>query len=267
VYRLVLCVFAVGLIAIALGCETELQRQQRRAAEDAERMDSEFEAKLNKVIDRAKGADKTDPDSILRVIGELEAIQGEAMGVDQNLQTMFTNVLLEWNDAYLALGFQKFKELKKAADRKVAIDDFEGAAAEMDKFPKSMLERGPFADIIEKQKEMIKSFAEAPDEAHAVVKEVVGLIDGRQYEKAMQVCEEYFRSLEGKPQTRAIYFVISKHLAAIEGLLDELIAAGKYDEALKKAREFKETPWSNDHVEFLDNKIGEIENKKAAAGE
>lgn len=264
-HRLSVVVVAVAFAVLALGCESELERRYREAAEEEDRMNVEFEQTLNEVKAAAARADKTDPAGIISVIEKFEELQKEATGVHPNLQEELRNNLVRWNNNYLRLAQDKYNETVAAANKKVDIQDYQGAIAEMNKFPESLTQRGPFQDKVDKYKEAIKAFARAPQEAHDAVKEADDFVKEKEFEKALERCDQFFRMM-GRTKSPAVYIVMNKHISILEELIDGMIRNGEYDKALDRISHYGTVYASQAHRDFLEEKAREIEEKKAGSG-
>ena len=260
-YRFLLIVVVIAFTAMTLGCETELQRRERMAIEEEERMNSEFEEGLNEAKAFATRADATDGKSVLSVIAKFEALQQEATGVHPNLQEEFRNNLYRWNNKYLKLAESKYNAVVAEANKKVDIQEYDAAIAEMNKFPDVFNERGPYETKIEKYKEAIKAFARAPQEAHDTVREADEFIKAKDYEKALERCDQFFKMM-GRTKSPAVYIVMNKHITVLEQIIDAMVDKGEYDKALERISYFGTVYASQSHRDFLEEKAQQIEEKK-----
>ncbi len=268
-YRISLAVLTVAFLAMALGCESELERRNRMAFEEEERMNVDFEKQLNEIKAQGARADMTSGKSIVSVITKLQDLQQEITGVDPNLRDEFFNTLHRWNDNYLRLARQMQNEVMREANKKVDIQEYDAAIAELNRFPDDLRELGTIWKDIEKYKEAIRAYAEAPGEAHAAVSESEEFVKAKEYEKALERCDRYFKSRAGKVHSPAIYIVINKHISILELVIDEMADKGEYDKALERIEYFKRryaAGGSSAHEDFLNEKASEIEAKKGAGG-
>ncbi len=262
-YRFVLVLVALMFGITALGCETDLQRQQREAVEAEDKMNADFEAKLKNVEDFAAKADKQNPEAVLQVIEKYEEIQGDATVVDPSLQDRFFNKGLHiWNEVYIALARVKYNEALKAANEKVDNSDFDGALAELAKFPEVLGKKHTFGEMMDRRKKEIEAWRDAPEDAHAIIYAAQALMDSKKYEEALKKCDEYFQTASGKTGSPATNFVLNRHVAIIEAIIDEMVAKGELDEALKKLKRF--AGLYPPHSDFLSVKYAEIQKKKEA---
>ena len=261
-YRIVLVMFAFAAVSMALGCETDLQRQQREAIEAEEKMNAEFEVRLKDVEDFGAKADKSNAEAILGVIDKYEEIQGEAMAVDPSLQARFKDGLHTWNNAYISLAKAKYNEALKAANAQVSNGDFETALAELAKFPEALGKKHIYGKMMDARKKEIEAWRDAPEEAHSIIYAAEALMDAKKYEEALAKCNEYFQTSSGKTRSPATNFVLNRHLSIIEAIIKDLVDKGKHDEALEKLKVFNaQYP---PHREELGRIYAEIEGKKEA---
>jgi tetratricopeptide (TPR) repeat protein len=266
VYRLLLVVLVILLLAVT-GCESELQKRERIANEEAERIDTEFADNLNEILTGAGRIDANDPESVLDVIEKLEELQQQRIGVDPRLQNEFRKTMVNWNNNFLRLANAKYREVVAAANEKVHIQEYEAAIAEMSKYPKVFIDRGPFGTKVENYKKAIEAWKNAPGEAHALTDEVKKLESEKKYEEAIAKCDQYYKSMSGQGSNPAIRFVLSMHISVVGNMLDDMIRNGKYDEALQKIDEWGARYGGtifNDLIDFLNSKAQEIDDKKSA---
>jgi hypothetical protein len=265
VYRFLLGVFAVAFVCVILGCETELQRQQREAVEAEEKMNDQFEAQLKAVEDFAAKANKQDDSAVLAVIEKYEEIQNDARAVAPSLQTRFLEGLHAWNDVYLALGKKAYEEVKAAAKKNWMNNDYEAALADYNKFPEPLGKKGPYGKIVENEKKALEAWRDAPEEAHSAMAKADGMMAEGDYDGALQACDAFYRDekIKNSPMVR---FVRNKHMAVIEELLGGLIREGLYDDALERIKQLRnryQGSFFDELQEFLNDREDEVNKKKA----
>jgi hypothetical protein len=266
VYKLFIAIISVICLTSILGCESELQRQQREAVEEEMRMNDEFRTKLDRIKDEGKLANLQDAKGILRIVSKLEELEFDARGVDPDLHDEYVSTKSRWNDNYLNLAKDKYNELVRAANEKVDIQEYDDAIAIMNKFPQELRERGFYGDKVDKFVEDIKAFQSAPEEAHNAIVQAEEFVKSGEYDKALEVCDSFFKT-SGKVKGASVRIVINKHISILDRILDKLIDDGKYDEALDRMQYYMNVygRGSEAHRSFLNEKAEYVDEKKAAA--
>jgi hypothetical protein len=263
VYRFMLMAVALVTIGTALGCETDLQRQQREAIEAEDKMNADFEAKLGKVEQFAAKADKQKPEDVLQVVEKYEEIRDEARVVDPTLQERALQKGLHvWNDVYIAMARAEYNKALKAANDKVDNSDFDGALAELAKFPEALGKKHTYGKMMDRRKKEIEAWREAPEEAHSILYAAQALMDAKKYEEALKKCDEFFGTDAGKTKSPARNFVLNRHVAIIEAIIDDMVAKGEHEEALKRLKRYAGLYLP--HADFLSIKYAEIKKKMEA---
>lgn len=267
-YRLFIAIIAVMFVAMAMGCENELQRQQREAFEEEMRMNQDFEDVLNKIKEEGKRADMQDGKSILRMVKKLEELETEARGVDPNLFDEYVNTKRRWNDSYLALARETYNGLVRKANDKINIQEYEEAIAIMNTFPSELGEKGMYGTKVENFVGDIKAFQSAPEEAHSAIVKAEDFMKAGEYEKALEVCDLFFKN-SGKVKGAAVRIVINKHISILDRILNNMIDKAEFDEALDRMQYYMNVygRGSEAHRIFLNEKAEYVDEKKAAAGQ
>jgi len=252
----------LAILAIAcMGCETELQKKQREANERMKKAQLAGERALKNIQAFAATADKSDPESVLKVIEKIEEVEGDIRGADTGVQNKYRELLSKWNDRYIRLGNEKFEEVYAAAMREIDRKNYDKAIKELEKFPEVLASRGWIGEKLQKYKEAIAAYKEAPQAAFDKMDELNSLIGAREYEKAREECDRYLRSPD-RVKGAAVYIVVEKHRQILGLILDELMKQGDKRAVLDRI-EYYEKAYGNlaGHPELLEKKREEIEGK------
>ena len=214
---------------------------------------------LYELIIKSEDVDAGDARAILDVIGQFEAIEADFVYAGPGVREEYYDELREWTNRYFSLARIKYKKVVKAAAGKIALGDFKGAIAEMDKFPRVLGIRGPYGAAIDRRRKAIKALSTAPKEVIDTLNETDKLLKEGKVEKALEKLENYMKTVEKKSD--ALVLILDKHIAILDGILNRLVDSGNANEAFKTIEKWKKIYATHAHTMFLLEKRIELEEK------